>query len=368
MQTSVHHATQLLYRTIEDPTRWRDALVATARALSAGHVIVGVGSGAELPRLHCGGIDLSLVENLWPQLADSPFANLVYTLSPEKAYHGATVMPPRTLLGMDFYHCAVKPMEGLHSIIGMPFRTRDTYSFAVACRAPRKGAFGQANLTALQLLLPHLRNALRLGQRLRRAESDAWHRDTALDRLDIGVVVLDRRRRPLLVNARARALAGLNDGLRLTQERFAAADAAANRELQGALDSASDTDEIASSNLCVRVNRPSGRPPFLLRAVPIDDDGELSAEYPRGAVLVFIDTVETDRLQPATLRRWFRLSAREAELATLLVDGHSLAECASAMRVSIETVRTHLDGLFAKTRTRRQVELVSALLRAAWRL
>jgi DNA-binding CsgD family transcriptional regulator len=313
-------------------------------------------------------VDSSLVHNLWPQVMNSPFAGLVHTLSPEKAYHGATVMPPRALLGMDFYHYAVKPMEGLHSMLGMPFRTRDAYSFATACRAPRKGAFGQSNLTAMQTLLPHLRNALRLGQRLRQAESDAWHRDTALDRLDIGVVVMDRQRRPLLVNARARALVGLNDGLRLTQDRFSAADGAANRELQSALEGGADTTELASRSLCVRVNRPSGRPPFLLRIVPIAGDGEVSAAHPRGAALLFIDTVEADRLRPATLRRWFRLSAREAELATLLIDGHSLADCASAMRVSIETIRTHLDGLFAKTRTRRQVELVSALLRAAWRL
>lgn len=368
MPANLHHVTQLLYRTVEDPACWSAALAATVDALSAGHIIVGVGSDTTAPQLHSCGVDPSQVAALWSHVTNSPFAGLVHTMAHGKVYHGATVMPPKALMTTDFYHCVIKPMDGLHSIVGTPFRSHNAYSFTVACRAPRKGAFGQSSIDALQILFPHLQNALRLGQRLRQAEYAAWYRDAALDRLDIGIVIMDRRRHPLLVNARAQALAELNDGLRLAHGQFSATDGVANRQLQSAIEAAARPASLAQMEMCMQANRPSGRPAFLLRIVPITDDGELSANYPHGAAAVFIDTAETGRSRPAALRHWFRLTMREADLAMLLIDGRSLADCARVMGVSIETIRTHLDGLFAKTQTHRQAELVSALLRAAWRL
>jgi len=52
----------------------------------------------------------------------------------------------------------------------------------------------------------------------------------------------------------------------------------------------------------------------------------------------------------------------------LLAEGNDLRASAERMGVKLETSRTHLHGLFAKTHTRRQGELVSLLLRTAWRL
>lgn len=39
---------------------------------------------------------------------------------------------------------------------------------------------------------------------------------------------------------------------------------------------------------------------------------------------------------------------------------------ANSMLIGHETARTHLRGLFEKTQTRRQAELVSILLRTGW--
>ena len=61
------------------------------------------------------------------------------------------------------------------------------------------------------------------------------------------------------------------------------------------------------------------------------------------------------------LDRQFRLTASETRLAICLASGQSLREAARHIGVSYETVRTQLKAVFAKTNTRRQVELVLLL-------
>ena len=61
------------------------------------------------------------------------------------------------------------------------------------------------------------------------------------------------------------------------------------------------------------------------------------------------------------LARQFHLTASETRLAICLASGQSLREAARHLGVSYETVRTQLKAIFAKTNTRRQVELVLLL-------
>jgi len=57
------------------------------------------------------------------------------------------------------------------------------------------------------------------------------------------------------------------------------------------------------------------------------------------------------------------LTPAEARLAADLADGLTLEESAERSSTQVATARTHLKRIFAKTRTRRQSELVRLLLR-----
>lgn len=72
---------------------------------------------------------------------------------------------------------------------------------------------------------------------------------------------------------------------------------------------------------------------------------------------------EADDEVEERLHQLLGLTAREAHLALSLAAGRSLAEHAVGRGVSLETARTHLRGLFAKTDTSRQGELVALLNR-----
>lgn len=58
----------------------------------------------------------------------------------------------------------------------------------------------------------------------------------------------------------------------------------------------------------------------------------------------------------------YGLSEAQIELAGLIADGADLAEAASAMEVSVNTVRTHLRRMFDKTDVRSQIDLLRLFL------
>jgi DNA-binding CsgD family transcriptional regulator len=65
----------------------------------------------------------------------------------------------------------------------------------------------------------------------------------------------------------------------------------------------------------------------------------------------------------SVVRDAFGLTGREAEVASLLAEGASLATISRRLRVEPATARTHLKRIFEKTRTGRQTELVALLSR-----
>jgi DNA-binding CsgD family transcriptional regulator len=86
---------------------------------------------------------------------------------------------------------------------------------------------------------------------------------------------------------------------------------------------------------------------------------------PHGAAaLVSIDDPSAPRRSlPTHFREMLGLTAREGEVADLLLGGHSLGSLAEALGISAHTARSHLKSLFQKTHTSRQTELLSFLAR-----
>ena len=69
-----------------------------------------------------------------------------------------------------------------------------------------------------------------------------------------------------------------------------------------------------------------------------------------------------DSIQDDVLRALYSLSPAESELVQLLSTGHSLDEAARLRDVTINTVRTQLKRVFAKTQTSGQADLVQMVL------
>jgi DNA-binding CsgD family transcriptional regulator len=90
--------------------------------------------------------------------------------------------------------------------------------------------------------------------------------------------------------------------------------------------------------------------------IGIGDDGAALA-------LFIVDPAGASEVEEQTLVDLYGLTAAEARVAAALVAGLTLADVARQLGMGITTARWHLRGVFQKTDTSRQPELVSVLLR-----
>ena len=112
----------------------------------------------------------------------------------------------------------------------------------------------------------------------------------------------------------------------------------------------------------MRVRRPSGRRPFNLLVTPLLSGREDSTLRNAVTTLFISDPGRSFGHQDAAIRTLFGLTEAEAELVLLLCDGLSLEEAALRRGVKMNTARTQLKYVFAKTKTGRQSELVRLIL------
>jgi DNA-binding CsgD family transcriptional regulator len=101
---------------------------------------------------------------------------------------------------------------------------------------------------------------------------------------------------------------------------------------------------------------------LILRAIPLQSSDSSDSKT---ALVIIIDLNETPRLEPAAVQRIFDMSAPQAQVAVQLARGSTLDEISKSENISMAAARSHLAEVFAKTKTRRQHELISLMARLA---
>lgn len=112
-----------------------------------------------------------------------------------------------------------------------------------------------------------------------------------------------------------------------------------------------------------RIGRPSGRASFVVTAYPLPRRHRLLAPAEAAALVIVVDPAAPAAGASHLHRKAFGLTPREADLAALLMAGHSVESAAASLVIALPTARTHLRGLMTKAGVTRQAELVGLLSR-----
>jgi DNA-binding CsgD family transcriptional regulator/PAS domain-containing protein len=220
----------------------------------------------------------------------------------------------------------------------------------------RRGPLGPAGLRLMARLAPHLRRAHRAQRRVVAAADGLRLLQAALETMGVGVLGLGADLRIVLANPEAERILAQGDGLRQARGRLAIAAPGAEATLAAAVGAAlSDRHDGAGPHLAVP--RRSGAPDVMLHVCPRGVGRKL--RLPPGVAAVLV----TDPLRPvampdaAALAARFGLTAAEAEVARLAATGRGMPFVAHVLGVSVNTARTHLKAVYAKTGFRHQAEL-----------
>lgn len=231
-------------------------------------------------------------------------------------------------------------------------------------RPPGAERFGERERTICSLLLPHLTAAVQLRASLDVADVERHFYDHLLDRLSVGAVFLDKGGRILKLNQAASEILAQRDGLSVVNGGLAAARAGENRELRRLVAHAVSAGGRRAPGVVdgMSISRSSGRASLgiAVRAAP---PTEWSEPTTRPAALVIIRDPEARVLAShEQLRRLYGLTAAEANLAQLLMEGCTVDEAAQNLHISCNTARCQIRAIFAKTGVTRQTDLVRILL------
>lgn len=255
----------------------------------------------------------------------------------------------------DLYHDLVARDGGFYLEGSTLIREPGSYAAVGMQRTFDVGPASPREREVFLLLVRHLRRALAIHRRIQTSAESAANLEAAVDRLSTGVVLLDGGGRVRHANGAARRLAAAGDGFRLTAAGVAAATSADHARLAALIASALAPVGLALGG-GTTLRRPSGRAPYEVLVVPL--------RHPGTAAALFVgDPDERRPSRPDLLRALYGLTPAEARLAADLADGLTLEESAERSSTQVATARTHLKRIFAKTRTRRQSELVRLLLR-----
>ena len=228
-------------------------------------------------------------------------------------------------------------------------------------RAP----FGPEERDFVRMLGRHIVRSRLLARSLARAEARGHLASAALDRMAMGVVILDGEGRVAHLNPAARRRLGSECGVTLQADHLEFADPEIEKRLRVLRERQHETSteprRLASELL--RAPRNADRPPLDILAVSLDG---LDLAQGGAAMALFLSDADHASETPASvLQRLYGLTAAESRVAGEVLRGSGIDEAAAHLGLKRETVRTHLKHVFAKVGTTRQADLVRLLLTGA---
>jgi DNA-binding CsgD family transcriptional regulator/PAS domain-containing protein len=352
--------TEKLYAAAGEPEYWEAALEALTDLVDADHTTLDVHGTAQLGT---GFVARSRVdEGKLAQFLTPDALRLLVPMAASVPVGVSTrreIIPDAEFERSTVYNELLRPLNGFHSVQLRRNGTSSAFLLCV-CRPRIAENFDQAHIAVMRALAPHLTTALALQQRLRTADGERAALGRALDRIDGGVILVDRSLRPVFLNARASRIVAESDGLTVEAKSLAAATPLATRELREAMAALMRDD--AADGRQLRLARPSRRWPLLLTLYPIRQFGLVLPGVAPPRVAIFISEPDAPpAIDRNAVADAFRLTRRECEIVMLLADGYDLDTIALQLGLAQGTARNHLKQVFAKTGARSQAALVALL-------
>lgn len=292
----------------------------------------------------------------------------VWTENEQLHQHGqvvnaARLYPERQLPRTEWYADWLRPQGLFHSFAAVVEKRAQRSFNVTAMRSKRRGPYTADEETRLHALIPHLQTAFALHRRLHRADALAHASVAVLERLPMGVVLLDGAGAVLHFNAQAQHLAqssrllnlGPGDTLRATSVDDALW---LQRAIRQAVATRGDAPLHPGSarRLCGL-----GRACLHVLVTPLPAWSSPFGEHALGAVFIS-DPEASPRSPSGALRSFYGLTPAEARLADALLNGLSLQEHAQRQGISIHTARTQYKSMAAKAGVSRQADFVRTIL------
>ncbi len=280
---------------------------------------------------------------------------------PGRVMTGEDLISLSDLQRTDFYRNFLKPQGVLHRLCAVVAQRENGAFFLSAYRGEDQGPFGAREKAELKFLLDHVTLAMNSHWR--------WQEASDLSRALLGltdhdsnpVMLVNALAEPIYRNRAADTFLAENMGLRMDGSRLVATSHADQRLWRETIAQVTEI-ETAGSAVAPRVVTLACTPPAPPVVALVRAAGQvfaLDAGVRRGMALVSIRGGQAGHNPAAcAFARQYELTAAQAKVSALVFGGKSLSTIATSLKVSENTVRSHLKQIFQKTSTHGQMDLV----------
>ena len=219
----------------------------------------------------------------------------------------------------------------------------------------------------LELLAPHFRRAVMLGNLFEQRRMVADVLTETLDALKAGVFILAADSGIIHANSSAKSLLKSHQAFRVNDGRLVPREASARTALAAALAAASSSDEALVSKDPSIMFRTDTEKSLLGTVMPLNDGQrrQTALRYRAVAALCLREaSFEAPIVVPA-IAKLYNLTPREMTVLATIIENPGVPEAADILGLSEETIKSHLKSIFRKTGATRQADLIKLVAGAA---
>jgi DNA-binding CsgD family transcriptional regulator len=359
------HAIAQVYDASIDVERWPDTLALLAKVFGGKAAQISVGSLTAIAFVRFWGwTDEELARFLPRYIALTPSdPRTAMSATPFKAVHCRQFVSDKVLRASEIYKQALEP-AGVEYAMGITVPIeQDMGCMLSVMRGPHHLSFTTEDCADFGRLAPHVGRAVTMHGAFQRCREELRMVKALLDSVPLGMMVVDDDELKV-ANRAARKLLGEGEAMRLHNGRLHGATRRADTDLRDAVHEA-----LGGKDQPIGLTLPIDHPEPLravIRRLHPTSAGMLGA--PNEAVALYVNDPRMPLETPVEiLQRLFGLTAREASVLSILVEGKDLHGVAARLGIAVETVRSHIKHIMETTGARRQSELVRMVLSSpAW--
>ena len=258
-----------------------------------------------------------------------------------------------------FYQEWVRPQGWVDAANVVLEKSATSCAYLSVIRNETVGMVDDAMRRRMALIVPHVRRAILIGKAINLKRYDAATFADTLEGLNAAVFLVDGDGRIVHANIAGHTMLRADDLFR-SGDRLVARDEQANRMLHETFAAAgSGGDEIGTRGIAVPLIGKGGER-YVAHALPLTSGarrGAGAAHAAAAALFVQKAALETPSSMEI-LSKLYRLTPSESRVLAAVSEIDGIPAVAEGLGVSEATVKTHLQGLFAKTNTNRQIDLV----------
>lgn len=262
----------------------------------------------------------------------------------------------------EYYDWLTRSVPARYFAGAMLFDDRDFMALASVHFPQSKGPTDSSVEAQFGRLVPYIANALKVEQALASSQNGLGALSESALGDDLRFALVDSKGRLLDMSAEFERTVARSDALCIHDRRIRAEHPGSNERISKMLRSLLMLTSEATA-VVARIERLSGGHGFLLRGIRLAHGRELFGRLRPAALIVLVDLDAPAANIARELRDGWGLSRREAELAILVGDGHSVEQAASQLGISAATARFHLKGVYRRLDIGRQADLVRLVTR-----